>query len=148
MISGLPGLNSSKLDSVMESLQRQRIMEQQAQLHQAMQAIQNGQNQNRSSPTPSNNSNEHRSRSESGNENDKDGDDEVEEIKNSDCLPVPNLNLPGFPPGFAQNLPHNLPNFDPSNLPQGVRELAMLQHQQLAQVIYISIYWSPIMILS
>ena len=40
MISGLPGINNSaKLDSVMESLQRQRIMEQ-AQLHQAMQAIQ------------------------------------------------------------------------------------------------------------
>ena len=133
MISGLPGLNSSKLDSVMESLQRQRIMEQ-AQLHQAMQAIQ-GQGQNRSSPAPSNNSNEQRSRSESGNENDKENEDEVEEIKSTETgLPVPNLNLPGFPPGFAQNLPHNLPNFDPLNLPQGVRELAMLQHQQLAQV--------------
>ena len=43
MISSLPGLNSSKLDSVMESLQRQRMMEQQAQLHQAMQVLQNGQ---------------------------------------------------------------------------------------------------------
>ena len=42
MISSLPGLNSSKLDSVMESLQRQRMMEQQAQLHQAMQVLQNG----------------------------------------------------------------------------------------------------------
>ena len=40
MISGLPVINNStKLDSVMEPLQRQRIMEQ-AQLQQAMQAIQ------------------------------------------------------------------------------------------------------------
>lgn len=137
MISGIPGINSSKLDSVMESLQRQRIMEQQAQLHHAMQALQNNQTQNRLSPTPSNNSNEQRSRnSGSENENEKEGEEDVEEIKGgleNNGLPVPNLNLPGFPPGFAQSLQHNMPNFDPSHLPQGVRELAMLQHQQLAQ---------------
>ena len=139
MISGIPGINSSKLDSVMESLQRQRIMEQHAQLHHAMQALQNNQTQNRLSPTPSNNSNEQRSRnSGSENENEKEGEEDVEEIKGgleNNGLPVPNLNLPGFPPGFAQSLQHNMPNFDPSHLPQGVRELAMLQHQQLAQVI-------------
>ena len=39
MISSLPGINNTKLDSVMESLQRQRMLEQQAQLHQAMQAL-------------------------------------------------------------------------------------------------------------
>ena len=39
MISSLPGINNTKLDSVMESLQRQRMIEQQAQLHQAMQAL-------------------------------------------------------------------------------------------------------------
>ena len=50
MISSLPGINASKLDSVMESLQRQRMMEQQAQLHQAMQALQNGQQKSRQSP--------------------------------------------------------------------------------------------------
>ena len=50
--------------------------------------------------------------------------------------------MPNFPPGFAANLPHNLPNFDPSNLPQGVRELAMLQHQQMAQVRYYIIHYS------
>ena len=60
----------------------------------------------------------------------------MEEIKSSEPsqLPIPNLNLPGFPAGLMQNLPQNLPNFDPSNLPQGVREFAMLQQQQLAQV--------------
>ena len=49
--------------------------------------------------------------------------------------------MPNFPPNFAAaaaagaaGLPAGLPNFDPSNLPQGVRELAMLQHQQMAQV--------------
>ena len=89
------------------------------------------------SPSPSNNSNEQRSRSESGNENDEEKDENVEEIKSSEPsqLPIPNLNLPGFPAGLMQNLPQNLPNFDPSNLPQGVREFAMLQQQQLAQVL-------------
>ena len=43
MISGLPGLNSTKLDSVMESLQRQRILEQQQTLQQAMQAMHSAQ---------------------------------------------------------------------------------------------------------
>jgi hypothetical protein len=89
----------------------------------------------RHTPSPSQ-SNENRSRgSDSGNDN---AADDVEEIntdnKPGSSLPVPNFNIPGFPPGFAQNLPVSLPNFDPSNLPQGVRELAMLQHQQLAQV--------------
>ena len=52
-------------------------------------------------------------------------------------LPVPNFSMPNVSPGFAANLPHNLPNVDRSNLPQGVRELAMLQHQQMAQVIMV-----------
>ena len=43
MISGLPGLNSAKLDSVMESLQRQRILEQQQAIQQAMQAMHSAQ---------------------------------------------------------------------------------------------------------
>ena len=54
---------------------------------------------------------------------------------------MPNFSMPNFPPNFAAaaaagaaGLPAGLPNFDPSNLPQGVRELAMLQHQQMAQV--------------
>ena len=53
---------------------------------------------------------------------------------------MPNFSMPNFPPNFAaaaagaSGLPAGLPNFDPSSLPQGVRELAMLQHQQMAQV--------------
>jgi len=71
----------------------------------------------------------------SSNEDDKENkDEEIEEFSTDNKLPVPNFSMPNFPPGFAANLPHNLPNFDPSNLPQGVRELAMLQHQQMAQV--------------
>ena len=49
---------------------------------------------------------------------------------------MPNFSMPNFPPNFTAgaNSTPGLPNFDPSNLPQGVRELAMLQHQQMAQV--------------
>ena len=67
----------------------------------------------------------------SNNDEDKEKDEEIEEFSTEQAkLPVPNFNMPNFPPGFGSNLPH----FDPSNLPQGVRELAMLQHQQMAQV--------------
>ena len=76
----------------------------------------------------------------SSNEDDKENkDEEIEEFSTDNKLPVPNFSMPNFPPGFAANLPHNLPNFDPSNLPQGVRELAMLQHQQMAQVWFINL---------
>lgn len=110
MISGLPGLNSAKLDSVMESLQRQRILEQQQTIQQAMQAMHSAQGGGqRHTPSPSQ-SNENRSRgSDSGNDN---AADDVEEIntdnKPGNSLPVPNFNIPGFPPGFAQNLPRSV----------------------------------------
>ena len=76
----------------------------------------------------------------SGEDDKENKDDEVEEIANeANKLPMPNFSMPNFPPNFAaaaaaSGMPTGLPNFDASNLPQGVRELAMLQHQQMAQV--------------